>query len=254
MSTDNQQSTFGYGYDSDASSESTYHFGLNSGKTFMTKFEYIANGGKNGAAQEALDIVFNINGTERSYRMFPVTQAFDEGNVAVSDPNHPAMKEAMKEFNQRVVHILKAFRSEADIQASLQRRIPSFRDYCMLCASMLPANYAKIALDIFMHYQWKIKGENKATFLEIPGKTKYGGFLCATVPHNGPWKAVIDPENGNLHYFDDSNAKHPFARGKWFMDSNYATQQKEGNALDSSNAGTAPPPRPNGASPAPTAW
>src|SRR5688500_17577353 len=94
----NEQVSGMYGYEDDTVKVSNLHFGGNFGKTFLTKFEHTFKGGKDGADQEALDITFNINGTDKSYRMFPITKAFDAQNNEVTDPNHDAFKEAVKNF------------------------------------------------------------------------------------------------------------------------------------------------------------
>ncbi len=252
-----------YGFEDDTVKQSTYHFGGNFGQTFMTKFEFTDKGGKKDettgepTAGEALDIIFNINGTDRSYRMFPVTKAFDKDNNEITDPTAEEFKLAQKEFNQINVQIMKCFVDENDIRAALAVKIDSFKQYCGILMGLLPKDYAKKPLDIFMQWQWAIRGEAKGTYLEIPKKVKYGKFICAAVkPTSGNW--YENKTTKELSYIDateqqikdnpsliTTGTKHPyFSRGEWYMESNFATQQKENGATESNlntNNGNAAP-------------
>jgi hypothetical protein len=241
-----QGTPMGYGYEDDTVKQSTFHFGGNFGTCKLTKFEWTDKGGKkdesgNPTAGEALDIVFNIGGTEKSYRMFPVTKAFDENQVEVTDPTHPAFLAAAKNFNQICTQILKCFVDENDVKAGLSKRIASFKDFCAVLMGMLPKDYATKPLDIFLQYQWKIGGENNRTFLEIPKNIKQGKFLCAAVvPTSGAWTEIRNDKE--MFYVDATEAqikenpvlvssapRHPFfSRTEWFVNSNFATQQSEG--------------------------
>src|ERR1700749_4016466 len=88
-----------YGYGEEEVKVSNLVFGLNAGQTFLTTFEWIPNGGKDGADQEALEIVFTVNGTEVKYRQFPVTRAFGKNREVITDPTATEFKEAMTSFN-----------------------------------------------------------------------------------------------------------------------------------------------------------
>ena len=67
----------GYGYDdSEGPESSSFVFGLNAGNVFLTKFEYTANAGKDDAPGEAMDIVFTVDGKERSARKLYPLQGF----------------------------------------------------------------------------------------------------------------------------------------------------------------------------------
>lgn len=228
-------SGYGYGEDVDAK-VSPFNFGLNAGTCFLKKFEWIANGGKDGAEQEALEIIFEINGTERSYRQFPVTQAFGKNQEVITDPNAKEFKEAVSEFNARITHILHAFVPDEVLRQALAKRISSFKDYCTIVRSLLPKNTPEIALDIFMQYQWSLKGEQNITYLDIPSKRKHGAFLVkAVAPVGGTWKEVrvenaADNLQDALTYVDGAGNVHPFKRTGWFMNSNFAIQQKTGSS------------------------
>lgn len=221
----------GYGYASDEQKVSPFNFGLNAGVTKLTKFEWIPNGGKDGVEQEALDIVFNINGTDKNYRMFPVVKAFDKNGGEITDPSAPEMQDAIVDFNARVTHILHTFIDSDAIKAGLSRPIESFKDFCEICMSLLPKNYSDITLDIFLQFQWQISEGQERTFLEIPKKMKYGRWLIqAVIPEGGEWKknaveAPSDETKKALYYTDTAGNEHPFFKNGWFMNSNFAKQQ-----------------------------
>jgi hypothetical protein len=246
-----------YGYENTEVKQSSYHFGLNTGNTFLTKFAWIPNGGKDGAEQEALEIIFNINGTEKSYRQFPVTKAFLKDNGGeTTDPNSDEMKEASRLFNQKISSILECFVPTDSIKAAMSNGFSSFKDYCNVCAGLLPTGFDKMPVDIFLQYQWKPTGENTKTYLEIPKDISKGKFVVAAVAaqpdaqgNNASWKEIRD-ENG-IHYKDGAGNTHPIGRTKWFADSPFANQIDETKgALQNSNSGTANTAQPKSNTPA----
>lgn len=233
------ENEFGYGYEDDnQSSGGGLSFGLNAGVTTLSKFEFNPNGGKEGSEQEALDVVFKVNGRDISYRMFPVTKAFDKGNE-VTDVRHPAMKQAMKDFNAVIVHILHAFVTKEAIKTALSSPIASFKQFCAVAKSILPQNFDKVSLDIFAQWQWTISGDNEKTYLRLPKNMKHGKWICAHIPpKGGQWDEV--KLNGALRYKDTENNKHPFERTRWFVESNFGEQQGDETleSIDTSAHGT----------------
>jgi len=223
-----------YGYASDEVSVSPFNFGLNAGVTTLEKFEWIPNGGKDGAEQEALEVIFKINGTDKSYRRFPVTQGFDGNGQAVTDPNSSAFKDAVMTFNSVVTHILHCFVDIEKIKA--MRPVSSFKEFCQVAASLLPKDFNTIKLDIFMQYQWTIRAGQNRTYLEIPQSMKSGKWLCIAVPPvGGEWKEVkrdnpSDNDQKALTYVDNAGNLHPFTRYGRYMKSNSANQQKTADA------------------------
>ena len=224
-----------YGYEDDnQQSGGGLQFGLNAGVSYMTKFEFNPNGGRDGAEQEALDVVFNVNNRDISYRMFPVTKAFDKG-VEVTDTRHPAFKKAIKDFNSIIVHVLHAFVSKEAIKTALSSPISNFKQFCVITRSVLPNEFEKKSLDIFAQWQWVISGDNEKTYLRLPKNMKHGKWLCPHIPPTGgQWKEIR--LNGALAYKDEKNNKHPFIRKKWFMESNFSEQQGDDilNDIDTS--------------------
>lgn len=244
MSEQQNVNTGGYGYASDEQKVSPFNFGLNAGNTKLTKFEWIPNGGKDGAEQEALDIVFNINGTDKNYRMFPVVKAFGKNNEEITDPNAPEFKEALIDFNARVTHILHAFLDSETIKAGFAKPIANFKEFCQTAMAMLPKDYSEQPLDIFLQFQWSL-GDKERTYLEIPNKMKYGAWLKAAVPGIWTKHTVENPSDDvrkALWYTNEKGEEHPFFKNGWFMNSNFANQQRQdggsGSASDS-NAATA---------------
>jgi hypothetical protein len=223
------QASYGFGDDTPKSGPSL-NFGLNSGVSRMTMFQYNPNGGKDGAPQEILDIKFEANGKEINYRMFPVTRAFIKGGGETTDPTHEAFKTAMQEFNGNVVHILKAFVPVEQIKAALSIPISGFAQFCNVCVNLLPVDYNKKRLDLFGQYQWAISGENTRTFINLPKNVKHGRWICASVQPEGAW--TESRINGGLAYVDAGGKNHPFTRNKWYMDSNFAKLQKEDSMDD----------------------
>lgn len=247
------EETAQYGYSSDERKENPFDFGLNPNVTFLKDFKFIHNGGKDGAEQDALEIIFEINGVEKSARKFPVTKAFKktkkgEPQEETTDPKDKAFIEAVDDLGSFIVHILRAFVDNMTIEAALAKKFGSFKDYCNVVAGLLPKNYAEIPLDIFLQYQWQPSAGKERTYLDIPNKIKQGKWLSKAVP--GDWKEVrvpnpqektrealyyikIDKEGNPILDTEGKEIKHPFTRNGWFVLSNYANQQYDSNAVSS---------------------
>ena len=132
-----------YGYQEDVASSgsnSTRKFGLNT-RVKMTEFKWIPNAGKGGAEAEALEIKFNVDGGEYSYRQFPVTKAFGKDNQEITDPNSEEMKAEFERFNQVIVHLVSCFVPHETIRTAMANPIADFKQYCEILTSILPANF-----------------------------------------------------------------------------------------------------------------
>jgi hypothetical protein len=245
MSAENQNM---YGYQSDEVAVSPFNFGLNAGVTILKKFEWIMNGGKDGAEGEALDIIFEINGKEKSYRQFPVTKAFTKEGAEVTDPSAPEMEEARKTFSSVITHILGCFVAKDKLQAAFNQPITNFKHYCTIAMNALPRDFATKKLDIFMQYQWNIREGQNRTYLEIPKSMKNGKWLCEAVTPVGEWKEErkekpTDSDQKALRYVDGGGNEHPFTRYGRYMKGNLANQQKtrDAQAQDAAAANIAAP-------------
>lgn len=221
-----------YGYASDEVKQNPFNFGLIAGVTYLKKFEWIPNGGKDGAEGEALEIVFDIMGTEKGYRKFPITKAFLSNGGETTDPNSREFKEAAQNLSACITHILHCFVDSEKLKANFNRPIGSFKEYCQIAMQVLPADFSSKPLDIFMQYQWNLKEGQSKTYLEIPNSMKSGKWLCPTVAVTGEWKEVRKAEasdndaNALLYVDSESPANiHPFKRYGRYMKSNSAIQQ-----------------------------
>lgn len=259
----------GYAYADDeeaiGSGASVLSFGLNAGVTCLKKFEWIPNGGKDGAEGEALDIIFETNGKEKGARKFPVTKAFAKGNAGkeITDPKAPEIQQAKKDLGAMLTHIMTCFVPKDDLITALSVPVASFKAYCNILMALLPIGFEKQPLDCFAQYQWQITGENEKTYLDFPKNMKTGRWLCkAVIPVDAEgqvssWKAfaVENPDDSNpnaLVYKDEAGNIHPFIRNGWFMNSNFAHQQKLDETPGTSALGAAPAST-TGAAPAATA-
>jgi hypothetical protein len=228
----------GYGYASDDVKISPFNFGGNFGNCFLTKIEWIPNGGANGAEQEALDIIFKINDVDKSYRMFPVTQGFDKNNQPVKDPNSKEFKDALQDWNAKMTHIMHCFVSDDVLKAALAKRIKSLKEYAAVIKALLPKDFDKKPLDIFLQYQWQPSANKSRTYLEIPKKMSYGKWLCPAMAGN--WKEMkaenIDENTRKaLWYVNEEGQEHIFVKNGWFMSGKFSHQQKEDTEEEAEN-------------------
>lgn len=251
MSTENQMMGFGFQSDSDKDLQSKQGgtFGLNKG--FITKFEYNPNGGKDNAEADVFDITVKVGDKEFQSRIFPITRVFDKDGDEIDDQQSQAFingyNKEMKQMKAIMTHYLKCFTSEEEIKrAFASATVNNFVDYFQLITSLRGENYDSIPVDVFLEFQWKIKGDNKLTFLKLPENMKGGYFI---IPHvdttDGAYKAVVNSD-GNLVYLNDKGAAHPFDRSKNFIESPKTIQQFEdgtekcgitGNKVEKSNLG-----------------
>ena len=228
----------GYGYSEHVAGEASIVFGLNAGNVRLTKFQHTMTGGKAGADLEAMDIVFTVKGKEKGYRQFPVIKAYAKteggGQEEVTDPSHPAITAKKQELSATMIHIVGCFVDSKTIQEALSANpIQSFKHYCSILQELLPSNFSEKPLDAFGVWQWQIGGEAKNTYLEFPKNMKHGRWLSPAIEPIGDkgWQKQQKPNASlsevALRYVDADGRVHPFNRNGWFMESNFAQQQKE---------------------------
>lgn len=242
-----------YGYNNDERSSASLNFGLNQ-KAVMTKFEFNPNGGKDGAAQECLDIVFEFpNGTTKNYRQFPVTKAKDKNQNDITDPRAKEMIAAFNEFNAKITQIMKCFVTEEEVKQGLSI-VSNFKSFCQALVNLLPSNWNQMPIDIFCQYQWQPKGDYDSKFVELPTNVKQGKVFVASVADYFD-AVIIDteakiatykeveypvtvelkkvnfiindrqyslPEATALIYVSEEGELHSILRSSWFMKSNWA--------------------------------
>lgn len=217
--------------DDSLKSKSAGKFGLNTGVN-ITKIEFLADGGKDGAPADAVDIWGQIGEKEYRRRLYVTTgDLYGPNNSKVSpgDEKYPALLAA--DMGQKVAvlkHVLKAVgvTAQAINQVSAGLSMDAIADGMKKLAELAPANYKTNSVDIFLEYQWDISEGATRKFVEIPKNMKGGAFACAAVKPVGKWNEVINEEG--LHYKDDANNIHPIARSAEYMLSKKAIQEGEG--------------------------
>lgn len=192
-------------------------FGLNTGAK-LVKFEFNPNAGKDGVAQDALDIVFKIEEREFNHRLFPLQKFQDEDDET--------FKKRAKVFSGCVVDIVKCFVPQDTIKTALSAPMADFKQFAETVVRLVKSNtnWDKTPLDLFLQYQWQIRNGSERTFLEVPryGASYHGVYV---VPSKGPgFKRVED--STSLKYVNAAGEEHPFKRSEWFMNSNFAKLQE----------------------------
>lgn len=258
-----------YGYVNDEKSSNSMVFGLNQGVK-MTKFEFNPNGGKDGAAQECLDIAFEFNGgSVKNWRQFPVTQAIDKNGNKVTDPRSSEMKAAFNEFNAKISQLMKCFITEEELKQGLMG-VSNFKSYCNALTNLLPKDFSSVNLDVFCQYQWTSKSDNGTKYVEIPSNVKQGKVFVAAEEGNyepitidskamtftfrgteypvtnggvkkfnltiGDNTVIVDSNKGLVYVKEDNGTftLHPVTRTDWFMTSNFAKATDGADPIQSS--------------------
>ena len=196
-------------------------FGLNTG-AFITKFEYNANAGKDGAAADAIDFSVQVGEREYRHRLFPVTKVYKDNNELTdtsSEEYKGAFEKEMQLFNAYVSDIVKVFVPVEDLKVALATPISSFKDYAQIVTGLVQRtpNWNKKPVDVFLQYQYTPSGDNQRTFLELPKNVKHGSMITAS---EGPVTEVRT--DSSLSYDKEDGTKHPFKRGQWFLESAFS--------------------------------
>jgi hypothetical protein len=259
--TEEKQIPMGYGYQSDNMNFAGVRFGLNE-RAKIVGFSFNPYAGKDGAAQEALElnILFQEEDEPRRMRVYPtkdVKYKDKNGNERIleniqsckTNDERATFQKAMNRVSGVITHIMKCYMPDDKYKAQIQSRpISSFKDIIMACGSMLPKNFKQIEIDVFMEYQWKtsVNAEGQEViYLQFPSSTISGNFLCTHVSYKKPWVLHKNPhaqefETALYYTTEDENGieiQHPFKRNGRFMGSNSAKGLKErNNELDTESA------------------
>lgn len=224
--------SFGYVSDNDESLKgkefASLNFGLNHG--FITKFEYNANAGADGAPADAIDIeITSLEGKVVKSRIYDVKEVYNADNIKIGPSDEGYENIAKIERAQRsavITHFVKALGvTEETIIKALTPAPKNFAEYAQIMTSIVAKNYATIPVDFFVQYQWSLKGDAKMTYLELPKNMKDGYFVVPAVKPVGKWKEVRN-ENG-LSYVDNNGNIHPITKSKSFLESKKAIQQRK---------------------------
>lgn len=213
-------------------------FGLNQ-NCFFTKFEFNPNAGANGASMDAVDFSIKIEEKEFMKRIFDVdsNRSIYGTNGQLLNPGDPGFDEAVgkakKQVSAVVIHAVKSLGvTQNQINAAFVNPVNSFREWAIKLISLLPGDYTKRPVDVFLQYQWKIsEGQNK-TYLEIPKNLKDGKFLCPAMP--GTFKEVRNT-SGLYYYSEKDKNPHLFTRSSSYLSSNKAVRQTIEEETDSKN-------------------
>lgn len=219
-------------------------FGLNTG-AFVTKFEYNANAGKDGAAQDAIDATVQIGEKEFRARFFPVSKVYAKrkqdgtGGGELTDTNSEEYKTRMKEetelLSATLIDFVKCFVSEEDIKAALATPIASFRDYAQILERLVKSNpnWSKTPVDVFLQYQWQPQGDNDRTYLTLPANVKHGQFIAKS-----QGAGFNEERTTSLKYVNAEGSEHPFKRNEWFIGSDFAKQTVVGGSQPQQSSGS----------------
>jgi hypothetical protein len=212
------------------------NFGLNTGK--VTKIGVELNGGAGGTPLFCFDVNVEIAGKESRRRFFDPTgkDVYFKGERLTPDaPNYKeGFEKAAKDITAAITHCVKAVGvTQEALDAAFATPVASFAQWCQKVQTLIPATAVGTKVDVMLHYQSNIKGDNKMTFLELPEKMIDGRFICASVVPVGKWNEVRN-EDG-LHYVDNAGNKHPFTRTSNFLESKKANQQKLGETPSTSS-------------------
>lgn len=209
-------------------------FGLNTNAR-ITKLEYNPNGGADNAALDAVDVTVQIGDREYRERFFDSSKVFDsKGNEL--QPGTPEFQkgynEDMTQKTAAITHIVKATGvTQEQINAAFGQPVGGFKQWVEIMIGLVPADFKEKSVDVFLEYQWSIKGDNDRTYLQLPKNMKGGYFISPAVPCQGEWKTV---DGESLTYKDATGKEHPFTRSAAYMDSPKANQIIEGQESDGS--------------------
>lgn len=156
---------------------------------------------------------------------------YDNNNNIRTDVDSPDYQEKFaKEFAQTravLTHLCKQASNDADYQAKYNAAgIDSVQKLFNFSAGIIQGmiNSGKV-FDVFLQYQWSLKGDKTKTFLELPKNLKYGYFL-APDSSGQKWNEV--KTESNLYYENERGERHIFERAKNFLDSPLAAEQNTG--------------------------
>ena len=247
----------GYGYAEEQVQRNFGQFGLNE-NVRLVGFNYLPTTGKNNDQGEALEVKLLFPGTDEptTHLIYPVSKLnFREDNgteVELNSPSDCNTDAKRKAWNTSVNHVnnvissfLRCYKTANEVKAAFAVPFKGFKGFIEVAQRILPVNYDKIDLDLFMQYKWNSNqkidenGENtgeETLYLEIP-KKPVGEFICKHVePKGGPWQLVKknpdEVENNTtdaLKFVDGEGNIHPIRRTGFFIKSNWAKNLKERN-------------------------
>lgn len=206
------------------------HFGLNQ-RAFLTQFEFSDKAGKDGSDREAVLIAVTVGEKEYKTRIFDVTDKVYYKNKLIG-PGEEGFEETVirdrKQNSATVIHFLKSVGvTQAQIESVFTSPVSGFKEWATRLVSLLPSNFNKIPVDIFLQYQYTLREGQTQTYLELPRNLKDGKFIVPA--ENGNFKEVID--SVGLKYVSENNTVHTITKTAKFMESNKAKKQTGGEEV-----------------------
>jgi len=215
--------------DESLKSKASGKFGLNQG--FISKFEFITDGGINNGPANAVDIWFKVDEKEYRRRLYEDTGAlFGKNNIKVY-PGEVGYEDLyFDSMSQKIAVIKHCLKAVGVTQTQIDAVVATINPADIVAGIkslvvLVPADFATKPVDIFLEYQWQISEGQDKTYLQIP-KTMGGGyFTCAA--QVGIWLEK-KAEDGSLTYVNQNGQVHPIMKDKKFMEGFKANQQIEG--------------------------
>lgn len=250
MSQENLDNLFAFQSDNDdkltvSLPPSSKVLGLNQGIT-ATSVEYRA---KNQQGQDAPSISIELADSEGGklfYNIYGNIQVYDSNNQVRTDVNTDSYKKKYAEEFAQVKAVLTHFATKAIGPEAYESKYKEFlaagkiknvADLMQFAASAITKLVEnQVVLDVFLQYQWNIKGDNTKTFLELPKNLKSGPFLAASTLGT-TWTEIKDKDG--LRYVDANGAEHVFKRRTSWLDQPSAKQQTKSSGSDLDAAASA---------------
>lgn len=218
-------------------------FGLNTG-AFLTKFEFNPLAGADGTEGEALDVTVKVGEKEYRHRFFPVGKIYGKSGGELTDNTTDEYKAEYKKeaalLNATLTDFVKLVVDKETIETAFRTPVSSFKNYAEVLEGLVKSapNWDKTPIDVFLQYQWKPKGDNTVTFLEMPKNIKHGLFVVKST--GDKWTEQLSETS--LGYVNEAGNKHPFKRGSWYLGSDFANRvslEEDTASSDNPAAGTA---------------
>lgn len=237
-----------YGYQNSAelensseNNQSGFNFGLNTGAT-ITKFEFNANGGVDNTPQECIEITVKVGEREFRNKFFPITRAWTKDRQEITDTTSEEYIQGITlqtvAQNAVLTQYAQCFVNDATLQQAFKTPVSSFKDYAQILTRLVQSvpNWNTQPVDVFLQYQFEVKGDNKTTYLEVPKSVKHGVFICKSL---GEGFTEVKTDK-SLNYIK-RDIVHPFKRGAWFITSNFANVVKIQEKIENPMSATSTP-------------
>lgn len=196
-------------------------FGLNEG--ILTKFEFNPNGGRDNQELPCIDVEIKVGENYYRNRIFEPKRFYKKGQEVTQGQEgfEEAKKSAYEDVIKYVVHILKVFNDEDVIKAALNKGYKTFTEWAKAVTGLVPRNFDKHPLHVFLQYQPKIASGKNQTYLELPKNQWYGNWLCAKL--DGEWKEQKTAKG--LQYINQKGDIHPIMKDEYFLKSKVSIKQ-----------------------------